>query len=136
MSYYTGPSDYHKMPVRWSRDEKTAPVPGWGMWLSDVHHKPQIIGASGFGFFGQDDGGDAAASDGGDAGGGDAGDSNGPVAPAAPAAPSGSGTGPGAVSPGIMSGSGSTGSGSSMGLVLGGVAAVALVGYLVFRKKR
>jgi hypothetical protein len=49
MSYYTGPMSYSQMPVRWSRDEKTAPVPGWGMWLDDVKKKPQIIGANGFG---------------------------------------------------------------------------------------
>jgi hypothetical protein len=52
MSYYTGPMSYYQSPVRWDQDEKTAPVPGWGMWLSDVGHKPQIIGANGFGRFG------------------------------------------------------------------------------------
>ncbi len=49
MSYYTGPMSYYQSPVRWSHDEKQAPVPGWGMWLDDVTHKPQIIGANGFG---------------------------------------------------------------------------------------
>lgn len=49
MSYYQGPMSYFQSPVRWDQDEKQAPVPGWGMWLSDVTHRPQIIGANGYG---------------------------------------------------------------------------------------